>query len=172
MKYQSIKAVAFDLIGTVFDPATICIADLVSYARQIEHWRTTRVYYPLSIGAGFLQAKPFADASEALNRLSCHAKLVAASNVHGPIVKAMLRNGNVQWFSWVMDYHKIGQLKPSLTCYSQICRDLLVDPQEVLFVTSNRGVGDDTEPKRIGMQTRLIDRAAGETLLDLVKEFV
>jgi FMN phosphatase YigB (HAD superfamily) len=165
---SKIKVVAVDLIGTFIDPATINPMALDAYGRQLQQWRETRKYFPIVGVEGFVGAKFFPDALEFMKRR--HEKvfsLVAASNVPKSVTEVMVKMAG-GWFNHILEFHKVRKLKPSLLCYAMIPEELNCRADEVLFVTSNRGVGDDTEPKRLGMQTRLIDREAGETLLDLL----
>lgn len=166
------KVLAFDLFNTVFDPASIAREDADFYVAQLRRWRQTGEYRDVIVGRAFNTMRAFSDAVPAFDKLRDAGYLiVAASNLPAPVVRCMSRNAGVYWNN-VIDFRPIKLLKPAEGCYREICRNTGADPGEVLMITNNAGSGDDTEPARIGMRSKLLDRGNGYTLANLADDLL
>jgi FMN phosphatase YigB (HAD superfamily) len=168
---MSIKVVAFDLFGTVFDAESADEHDRERYVQCIQRWRTRRVYTPAAGVESFRNLKMFDDSLVGLNALrNAGFKLVAASNIPFTIVLDMAFNAGFH-FDDILDLGKYEIYKPDLAAYAAICDLMKCFPSEVLMVTGNHGkygIGDDTEPLKIGMQTAKIRRDSPiQTIVDL-----
>lgn len=148
-----IKVIAFDLFGTVFDPATADKADIHRYVDCIRASAWTdlgNVSFP-----SFWNIKPFPDSVEGLGRLRKDFKIVAASNWYPALVESVSDDNKIIWDA-IMDFREVKAFKPKLVTYAHICDKMRVRPDEVLFITGNKGAGDDTNPQKIGMRSILI----------------
>lgn len=161
---MSLKVLAFDLFGTVFDPKTVDRPDIERYIKCIrgEAWTDLEnVAFP-----SFWDIKPFADAVEGLNTLKERYKIVAASNWYPSLVESVSRDACIAWDE-IIDFRQVTSFKPKLVTYSLICDVMKVEPKEVLFVTGNKGAGDDTEPLKIGMDSVLIRHGYPDNIIEL-----
>lgn len=66
--------------------------------------------------------------------------------------------------------YEVGAAKPEPEFYTQVCKALARRPEEeVLFIGDSRRCDFDG-PKAFGMQARLVDRASGQTLIDVLED--
>jgi len=170
---MSIKVIAFDLFGTVFDPSTVDEHDCKIYIHAIKHWRAYRQYMPVSPRSieSFTRMQPYADSKQGIDWLREKGFItVAASNIPSCVSQSASFFPNLKW-DLVMDYERMKIYKPDLAAYAAICDATKCLPNEVLFVTGNHGpfgIGDDIEPLKIGMQTAKIRRDSPiQTIIDL-----
>jgi FMN phosphatase YigB (HAD superfamily) len=168
---MSIKVIAFDLFGTVFDAASADEQDRNVYAGNLKAWRDHRTYLPTRCVFSFAKLKLFSDSAEGLSALMFAGyKIVAASNIPSAYVIEASLNAGIAW-DGVVALERYGIYKPDLAAYAAICDLMQCDPSEVLMVTGNHGkygIGDDTEPLKIGMQAAKIRRDSPiQTIIDL-----
>lgn len=160
-----IKVIAFDLFGTVFDPSTADKEDIRRYVDCIRspNWTDLEnVSFP-----SFWGIKPFSDSVEGLGRLRKHFRIVAASNWYPALVESVSGDHKINWDE-IMDFREVKAFKPKLVTYAYICDTLRVNPNEVLFITGNKGAGDDTNPQKLGMQSILIRQQKYGCLADIM----
>lgn len=160
-----IKVIAFDLFGTVFDPTTVDHNDIVTYV----NWIRSKEWQHINRAdlRSFWNAKPFVDSEEGLKKLQTAGyKIVAASNWQQHQIKYVSDTALIKW-DFIVDFSKVQAFKPKLRTYALICDELGVLPSEVLFVTGNKGAGDDTEPQKIGMTSLLIRHDYPKTIIEL-----
>jgi HAD superfamily hydrolase (TIGR01493 family) len=168
---MSIKVIAFDLFGTVFDAESASSPDRDHYTTCLRMWRQNRTYYPVQFIDSFQFLKPFADSIEGLNAIRAKGyKIVAASNIPAGFAYAASTNAGIEW-DGILELVSYRIYKPDLAAYAAICDLMKCEPSEVLMVTGNHGkygIGDDTEPLKIGMQTAKIRRDSPiQTIIDL-----
>ncbi len=70
--------------------------------------------------------------------------------------------------AYVLSY-EVGMAKPEPEIYAQVCRALARSPGEVLFIGDSKRCDFDG-PQVFGMQARLVDRASGQTLFDVLED--
>lgn len=153
-----IKAIAFDLFGTVFDPKTVDKHDIVTYVNWIRNkeWR----HIDNAILPSFWNIKPFADSVEGLNAIKeAGFKIIAASNWQQAQIHKVSENAGISW-DYIIDFAKVSNFKPHLSTYALICQETGLYSDEILMVTGNKGAGDDTAPAKIGMLSLLIRQGA------------
>lgn len=168
---MSIKVIAFDLFGTVFDAESASTEDRSRYGDCLRAWRERREYRSLFDLSSFYRLKPLADSLEGLQALRDKGyQIVAASNIPMSYVRCSSRCCGLLW-DGILDLENYRIYKPDLAAYAAICDLKKCLPSEVLFVTGNHGkygIGDDTEPLKIGMQTAKIRRDSPiQTIIDL-----
>jgi len=168
-----IKVIAFDLFGTVFDAESADERDRNAYTSNLKAWREHRTYLPTRCVFSFARLKLFADSAEGLSALMFAGyKIVTASNIPSAYVVEASRNAGIAW-DGIVALERYGIYKPDLAAYAAICDLMKCEPKEVLMVTGNHGkygIGDDTEPLKIGMQTAKIRRDSPiQTIIDLAK---
>lgn len=166
-----LKVIAFDLFGTVFDAESAAAEDRARYGECLKLYRQQRQYKPVSGVWSFNDLTPFADSVQGLNELRGKGfRIVAASNIPSHYVLGMSENANITW-DGVLELESYNIYKPDLAAYAAICDLMKCEPKEVLMVTGNHGkygIGDDTEPLKIGMQTAKIRRDSPiQTIIDL-----
>ncbi len=169
-----IKVVAFDLFGTVFDPQSADECDRTRYGECLKLWREERHYKPVLGVTSFNDLKPFEDSLIGLEMLKAAGyMIVAASNIPVRYVKSMSMNARLGWHG-ILDLEPYRIYKPDLAAYAAICDLMKCEPSEVLMVTGNHGkygIGDDTEPLKIGMRTAKIRRDSPiQTIVDLAEQ--
>ncbi len=146
------KVLAFDLFGTVFNPADVPHEERRAYVKHIR----TPPWAPLNLPETWAVMPTFADSVPGLNALrDLGYKLAAASNWPAELVQKASTNAGIVW-DYVVALEKHQVYKPSLVAYATICEQTGCDPKEVLMVTGNKGAGDDTLPAKIGMDSKLI----------------
>ncbi|MGA3940452.1 HAD family hydrolase [Ralstonia nicotianae] len=90
-------------------------------------------------------------------------RLAVCSNLayeYGPAVRALVPNLD----AYVLSY-EVGVAKPHPTMYRLACSELGCSPAEAVFVGDSKRCDFDG-PQAFGMQSRLLDRAGGHSLLD------
>jgi FMN phosphatase YigB (HAD superfamily) len=158
---SKIRVIAFDLFGTVFDPASADERDRNVYTENLRAWRDSRIYFKTECVFSFAHLKPFDDSIQGLNLLrQAGYKLVAASNIPSGYARESSVYAGFVWDK-ILALENYRIYKPDLAAYAAICDETKCRPEEVLMVTGNHGkygIGDDVAPLLIGMQTMKIRR--------------
>lgn len=166
---KSIKLLAFDLFGTVFDVSLAKREDLENYARQIRHQQETGEWSPFDLPAGWQCLQLHDDSYVALHKLRYdhHFRCVTFSNA--PAWLTLRMGGHRDLFDAItpLECFKIG--KPSLAAYPNL--SLWGYPlDECAMVTSNEHFGDLEGAAACGIHPIFIDRKNGETLHDVARK--
>lgn len=109
----------------------------------------------------------FSDVNETLRRLRGEGcQIVVCSNLaqpYGEVVKRLLPGLDGYVFSF-----EVGAKKPDAAIYQAVCDALDCVPSDVLFVGDSKRPDFDG-PLAFGMQARLINRKAGQTLDEVLR---
>lgn len=108
----------------------------------------------------------FDDVREVLRNLRREGhKIGICSNLsfeYGAAVRSLLYQADEHIFSY-----EVGAAKPDPLIYREVCSRFGALPRQVLFVGDGRRA-DFSGPQAFGMRARLIDRAAGQTLAEVL----
>jgi FMN phosphatase YigB (HAD superfamily) len=110
----------------------------------------------------------YPDAGKALDMLAHRYKLNVASGSPRPFLKHLLRDIEHQFtsvFSSVSDYQQVKKA----AFYEKMCRELNVDPRQVVHVGDNYQF-DVIEPASIGIRSFFLDRAGKSTDITAVHD--
>lgn len=158
---NTLKAIAFDLFGTVFDMSATPREEIKDYLRQC----VDPVWKPLELPDSWRQIPAFADAKEGLARLGSKFQVVTCSNAPGPLTIGLFTGCELHW-DRITRLDQIKRYKPHPGCYLHACNTAGVEPREAMMVTANPTFGpypfgDIQIAGAIGMQTRLIRNPGG-----------
>lgn len=146
-----LKAIAFDLFGTVFNLSNVPKHEIMDYIAQVKRPEWQPLVLPESWN--FLEAHP--DSAEGIARLRSRYQVVTCSN--GPLeLTHNILNLNGIEVDGVADMHSIQAYKPHPACYLLVCDLLKCKPEECLMVTGNEGSPDIEGARAIGMQAVMI----------------
>ncbi len=110
----------------------------------------------------------FDDVAEVMRKLRGKGlKIGICSNLafeYGPAIRALLDQADEHVFSF-----EVGAAKPDPQIYQEVCSRFGVQPRQILFIGDGRRA-DLAGPQAFGMQARLIDRNAGQTLVRVLRE--
>lgn len=161
-----IKVVALDWFGTVVNPIDVPKVEIQDYVRRTKHPVYHRMYLPTS----WEKIPAFPDSKEGIELLRTRFKVVTCSNWnYGAIRNCLVYNGIE--VDKIIEPEEVQAYKPSLVTYALICDKMQVNPDEVLFVTGNKGGPDNTgAPEKIGMKTILIRHGWPNNLIELAGE--
>lgn len=166
---MSIKVIAFDLFGTVFDASTVDRDEVLAYVRHVRN--DCVEWLPLLLPASWSDIPAHPDSAEGLRMLRAAGfKVVTCTNWPECQIDAASNNADIEWDHKVLlERYRI--YKPHLSAYAAICQELGVAADEVLMVTANPGAGDDTRPALIGMKSQVIrEPGTPETIIELAKQ--
>lgn len=108
----------------------------------------------------------FDDVAATLRGLRERGRTIAiCSNLaaeYGPSVRNLLPWAD----SFILSY-EVGAKKPEPAIYGVVCAEIGCKPREVLFIGDSKRA-DFEGPRAFGMQARLLDRKAGQTLADVL----
>ncbi len=160
-----IKALAFDVFGTVFDLSGVDKEEIRDYGRQLKQPIWQPVLLPKSWE--FLPAHP--DSRTGIEQLRRKFIVVTCSN--GPIhlLTKLSRNNRIDWdFITPIELRRV--YKPNPSAYALVCESLNLFPEEVMFVTANPTFGDMEGSKSLGMQPQLIrNPGCPQTIIELAE---
>lgn len=147
---MAIKAIAFDLFGTVFDLSGVERSEIGAYAAHVnaEQWA------PLELPAAWRDLPAFPDVG-ALRELRRKYTLATLSNCPLRLQIELSRNNAIDWD--VLIPLELKQVyKPHLDAYRFVPDLLGCKPDEVLMVTANKDFGDLEAAAELGMASVLI----------------
>ncbi len=160
---MSLKVIAFDVFGTVFDLSSAAREEVKDYVRHVHlpEWK------PLKLPKSWETMPAHHDSAEGIALLRKQFIVVTCSNGPLGLLAKLSKHNNVQWDAIIpLELNKV--YKPNPRAYRTVCEVLDVEPHEVLMVTANRTFGDLESSKRIGMQSVLIRSNGGpRTIIDL-----
>lgn len=163
-----IKAVIFDLFGTVLDASNVPVEEKRDYIRQVRKVPPAHLILPDS----WYNLKAFPDAKEGIERLRNVNKclVITCSNLPGALQIHLMRENDIYVDNYAL-IESIPVYKPDPEAYKLAL--LLAHPlpaEQVLMVTGNEGSPDLTAPLALGMQTQRIRGDGGPTdIIELAK---
>ena len=112
----------------------------------------------------------FIEVEPVLRRLRATGRRLAlCSNLaaeYGPRVRRLLPDLD----AYVLSF-EVGAAKPAPAIYRAVCEALMSHPRDILFVGDSKRC-DLHGPEAFGMSARLLDRKGGQTLVDLVSDYL
>lgn len=162
-----IKAVLFDLFGTVFDISAVPVEEKRDYIRQVRTVPPKHLVLP----DNWYNLKAFSDAKEGIERLRNvnKCKVITCSNLPVKLQVHLMRENDL----YVDNYAAIESIpvyKPHPDTYKLGL--LLAHPtpaEQVLMVTGNLGSPDLTAPLELGMKTCQIRVSGPKDIIELSK---
>lgn len=153
---STIRVVAFDLFGTVFDMSNVPRAEIVAY---VDHFEKPE-WSPLELPASWEFLPPHPDSRYGIKRIGERFRAVTCSN--GPLwlTRGMSDRIGIPWNTIVpLEANRV--FKPDPRAYMTVCDVTGVPPQSVLMVTANprlgrKDYGDVEAARAVGMQSVLI----------------
>lgn len=149
---MTIKCIAFDCFGTVFDLQGVSRAEIKAYSDHVN----AEDFTPFNFPNAWWDLKLHADSGVAINRLLNDGfACVAMSNGSVDLIKHVSANGGVTW-THIVDLIAHGVYKPHTEAYYAIEKQTGYKPEETLMVTANPTFGDIEGAAAIGMQSQVI----------------
>lgn len=165
-----IKVIAFDVLGTIINPAKALKDDIIKYVKHVNTWYMPEFYKPVDIPFYWRELDAFPDAKEGIELLARHYDIVTCSNWDVDSTNAVLEHNDIS-VDGIINLEERRTFKPQLCAYASICDYASRKPEEVLFVTGNKGGPDNTgAPEKIGMKTILIRHGWPNTIIELAGE--
>lgn len=182
MSNQKISAVCFDVFGTLIVRERGRVTPYMRLARGDERlpFMTRDVGVEVfaeelglshlmpviqhELGEELQSIKLYPEVDQVLKKLRARGKKIAVcsnlAQAYGPAVRDLLPGLDGYSLSY-----EVGAAKPDPAIYQNVCNMLGSRPRDVLFVGDSRRC-DFEGPQNFGMQARLVDRSAGETLIE------
>ena len=163
---MSIKVIAFDLFGTVFDMSGVDRAEIRAY---LEHIKKPE-WSPLVLPDSWRKMKPFPDAREGFKRLTKQYLTTSLSNA--PItLQCRLFVDNYLSLHFLTPLEMLRVYKTDPRAYLSVCDLFSVEPSEVMMVTANKDFGDLEAAEKLGMTPMLIRGETGpKTIIELAEQ--
>ena len=152
-----IKALLFDVLGTVVDLSIADKSDILAYANHIKQ----DVWQPLTLPSYWEHLPAFIDSAVGLDILRKKFTVVTCSNPPLGFLLRLSKNNGLNWDAIVpLELARVYKTNPA--AYQHVADTIGLKPHECLMVTANRTFGDLEAANSIGMPSMLIDRK-GET---------
>lgn len=148
---RTIKAIAFDLFGTLVNLQAVDRSDVQDYIRQVRRPQ----WEPLQLPADWERLPAFPDSAEGIRRLRTQYIVVTCSNAPLSLQVKLLRRAGIE-VDAIIPLETVRAYKPQLETYQQVASLLGLSPSEVLMVSGNEGSPDLVAPAAIGMPTQRI----------------
>jgi len=163
----SLKVIAFDLFGTVFDASGVDLEERRAYIRHVRkhqlEWR------PLVLPQSWRTIPAHPDSAEGLRMLrDAGFQVVTLTNWPREQIEAASANAGIEWDRMIL-LENYRCYKPTLGAYGAVAEEMGCETAETLMVTANPGSGDDTKPLLIGMQTQVIRHGTPNTIIELAE---
>lgn len=146
-----LKAIAFDLFGTVFNLDNVPKDEIRDYIAQVRRPE----YAPLVLPDSWNYLEAHEDSAEGIARLRTQYKVVTCSNGPLELTKSILSLNGIE-VDGISNFDLVRAYKPSPACYRLACDVAGVQPHECLMVTGNEGSPDIDGAEGIGMPARMI----------------
>jgi HAD superfamily hydrolase (TIGR01493 family) len=162
-----IKALAFDLFGTLFDMSGASPDELKDYLSVIRE----PVWRPFDFPRTWTGLKPFPDVAEGLKLLDKKDYgVVTMSNAPFMLQQHLIGKNNLKFDALIpLELRKV--YKPNPEAYKCVLDLLRLEPGEVMMVTANRTFGDLEASASLGMYPMLIRDGDGpKDLIELAKQ--
>lgn len=150
-----IRAIMFDVFGTLLDMSSVPREELRAYGDHLRKFQETGVYEPLTLPESWRKIPVFPDVSKGLLRLSRQYDVCTFSN--GPVGitgDAIWRGTGLQ--PRAIDVAEARGFKPVSWMYPWACGWVECAPSECMMVTANKDFGDLEGAAACGMRTQLI----------------
>lgn len=162
---MSIKCIAFDCFGTVFDMSNINRDEIRAYVNHVRMDNFTPFDFPES----WWNLKAHPDSKDGIKALQQHRYFcVALSNGDASLIDHVAEQNGFD-FDYVIDLagrHRV--YKPHIDAYRTIEKDLGYKPEQTLMVTANPIFGDIEGAAAIGMNSQVIRQpGTPQTIIDL-----
>jgi 2-haloacid dehalogenase len=162
---MTIKCIAFDCFGTVFDMSNISKDEIADYVRHVKKDDFSPYEFPESWWS--LKAHP--DSAEGIFMLQSRFFCVPLSNGDANLIDKASEDNRIVW-DYVIDLagsHRA--YKPNVDAYKAIEKDLGIKPEETLMVTANPTFGDIEGSAAIGMKSQVIRHGYPNTIIELAE---
>lgn len=163
---MSIKVIAFDVFGTVFDLSGADRKEVKDYITHIHE----PVWSPLQLPKTWENLKAHPDSAEGIALLRKKFMVVTCSNGPLGLLAKLSKNNGINWDAIIpLEMNKV--YKPNPRAYMTVCEVLNVLPEEMLMVTANKTFGDLEASRALGMEAILIrdEESPVKTIIDLAK---
>lgn len=163
---MSIKCLAFDCFGTVFDMKSVPTEEIAAYVDHVRRNDFTPYKFPDSWK--FLRAHR--DSAEGIRMLQeAGYKCVTLSNGDASLLATASESNGIKW-DHIIDLAKHRAYKPNnLDAYRSVEKDLGFKPEETMMVTANPTFGDVEGAAAVGMHSMVIRHGYPNTIIDLAK---
>ncbi len=143
---MTLKILAFDCFGTVFDIAGIPKEEVRDYIAQVRR----PIWAPLSLPQSWATLPAHPDAAEGLKRLRKSYRVVTCSNLPRDLLLAISQNSGIEWDA-IVPLEASRSYKPSPSAYRTVCEVLQVAPEDVAVVTAHPDGPDIGGSASVGM---------------------
>lgn len=146
-----VKAIAFDVFGTVFDLGGVPRNEVRAY---VHHVRQPE-WAPLKLPESWERLPAHPDSAEGIARLRENFLVVTCSNGPLGLLARLSKHNGISWDAIIpLEMNRV--YKPNPRAYLTVCEVLGVSPSEVMMVTANRDAGDLEASASLGMRAQLI----------------
>lgn len=161
---MTIKCIAFDCFGTVFDMSGVSREEIKAYVNHVRKADFTLFNFPNS----WWKLKAHADAADGIRQLQeAGFSCVTLSNGSANLLRYVSRQNGILW-DFIIDLVRYQVYKPHIDAYRTVEKQLGFKPAETLMVTANPTFGDIEGAAAIGMQSQVIRQpGAPQTIIEL-----
>jgi HAD superfamily hydrolase (TIGR01493 family) len=148
---SSIKVVAFDVFGTVFNFDGVERGQIGDYVKHVnsDEWS------PLQLPKSWEEIPAHDDSPEGIWMLRQKFTVVTLSNGPMRLLAKISKSACIEWDA-IVPIEMARVYKPNLDAYRTVMELFQCDPHEVLMVTANPLFGDVEAAKELGMQVIVI----------------
>lgn len=161
----SIRCIAFDCFGTVFDMAGVSRNEISAYVAHVRRndfapfefprsWWDLRLHPDSAAGVRMLQDEGFC--------------CVTLSNGSADLLKHVSERGGIAWDRIIdLAQHKV--YKPHVDAYRVVEKETAFAPRETLMVTANPTFGDVEGSASIGMPSQVVRHGYPNDIVELAQ---
>lgn len=162
---MTIRCIAFDCFGTVFEMSGVSRDEIAAYVAHVRKADFTPFEFPQS----WWELKSHPDAAEGIKRLQHAGYLcVTLSNGSWELLHVISGRNGIKW-DLIVDLVKHQVYKPHNDAYRTIEKETLFPPSECLMVTANPTFGDIEGAAAIGMPSQVIRHGYPNSIIELAE---
>ncbi|HRF01685.1 MAG TPA: hypothetical protein PLI18_14270 [Pirellulaceae bacterium] len=163
---KSLRCLAFDCFGTVFDTASLTRDDVRAY---VEHVRRDD-FSPFAFSDAWRSLPAHPDAAAGIARLRAAGFVcVTLSNGSAELLAELSRRAGIEW-DRIIDLAAHRAYKPrNLDAYRAVERETGFEPAGTLMVTANPTFGDVEGAASIGMPSQIVRHGRPHDLIELAE---
>lgn len=147
------KALLFDVLGTVVDLSDATKDELKAYARHLRQ----DMWSPLQLPSRWESFPAHPDSKEGLERLRKKFTVVTCSNPSLGFLMRLSKHNQLNWDAIVpLELGKV--FKPNSRAYRHVAETIGIEPADCMMVTANLTFGDLEGSAVVGMTPMFLDR--------------
>ena len=162
---HSLRCIAFDCFGTLFDMSGIPREQIAGYVRHVRR----NDFSPYEFPQAWWDLRAHQDVEEGMRRLQGHRLCcVALSNGDVDLIESLAAASGFA-FDCIVDLAYHGVYKPHRDAYLTVEKDTAFKPHETIMVTANPTFGDIEGAASVGMRSQVIRHGYPNTVIELAE---